>query len=151
MKKGIRMMKKIESVSHEIVDLLCLTTSKNRVEKELEKYLNQAVRVLYLNYQDHELVGFIGIEKQQGDIVIAHIGVLEPYRHQKIGSSMIDYVVKKYRPAVVSAETDAEGVGFYQRYGFEIQSLGEKYPGVERFNCVLDVALKSGLNEQVYS
>lgn len=130
------MMEKIESVSHEIVDLLSLATSKNRVEKALKRYLNQANRVLYLNYQGHELVGFIGIEKRQEGIVIAHIGVLETHRHQKIGSSMIDYVVIKYRPAVVLAETDAEGVGFYRRYGFEIQSLGEKYPGVERFNCV---------------
>src|SRR5579875_1752619 len=29
-------------------------------------------------------------------------------------------------------ETDGETVGFHQRCGFTVESLGEKYPGVER-------------------
>lgn len=32
----------------------------------------------------------------------------------------------------ITAETDHDAIAFYRRYGFEIQSLGEKYPGVER-------------------
>jgi hypothetical protein len=28
-------------------------------------------------------------------------------------------------------------VNFYRNIGFEITSLGEKYPGVERFQCIL--------------
>ncbi|GMA25018.1 N-acetyltransferase [Luteimicrobium album] len=35
------------------------------------------------------------------------------------------------------AETDAEAVGFYRRCGFDVVSLGERYPGVERFRCRL--------------
>jgi ribosomal protein S18 acetylase RimI-like enzyme len=33
------------------------------------------------------------------------------------------------------AETDEEAVEFYRNIGFSIQSLGEKYPGVDRFKC----------------
>lgn len=33
------------------------------------------------------------------------------------------------------AETDADAVGFYRHSGFEVMSLGEKYPGTERFSC----------------
>lgn len=46
---------------------------------------------------------------------------------------MIHFIASKY-PSIV-AETDDEAVDFYRRYGFFITSLGEKYPGVERFLC----------------
>lgn len=35
----------------------------------------------------------------------------------------------------MTAETDAEAAGFYRACGFQVRSLGEKYPGVERFAC----------------
>ena len=36
----------------------------------------------------------------------------------------------------IEAETDADAVGFYEQVGFTVTSLGESYPGVERFRCV---------------
>ncbi|GAA0394735.1 hypothetical protein GCM10008933_26940 [Paenibacillus motobuensis] len=42
-----------------------------------------------------------------------------------------------YHPAKIIAETDQDAIGFYSKIGFEIHSLGEKYPGVERFQCIL--------------
>lgn len=38
----------------------------------------------------------------------------------------------------IQAETDQEAVGFYRKAGFVITSLGEKYPGVERFSCFFE-------------
>ncbi len=35
----------------------------------------------------------------------------------------------------LQAETDRDAVGFYGKAGFTVTSLGEKYPGVERFAC----------------
>ncbi len=46
---------------------------------------------------------------------------------------MINYISDKY--PLIYAETDNDAVNFYWKYGFEITSLGEKYPGVERFLC----------------
>jgi len=46
---------------------------------------------------------------------------------------MINFMENEYTSIV--AETDHEAVDFYRRYGFFITSLGEKYPGVERFLC----------------
>ena len=37
------------------------------------------------------------------------------------------------------AETDADAIGFYQCCGFAVESLGELYPGVERFRCTLEI------------
>ena len=38
----------------------------------------------------------------------------------------------------MEAETDIEAVDFYKKIGFQTVSLGEKYPGVERFKCTLE-------------
>lgn len=43
------------------------------------------------------------------------------------------------KPERVIAETDEEAVNFYRSIGFEVYSLGEKYPGVERFRCIYEV------------
>jgi len=51
---------------------------------------------------------------------------------------MIDFIKDKYTLLVIAAETDKDAVDFYKKYGFKALSLGEKYPGVERFACVLE-------------
>ena len=66
---------------------------------------------------------------------ILHIAVDERKRHQGIGRRLIDAAVALESPREVQAETDHDAVEFYEHYGFSIQSLGEKYPGVERFQC----------------
>lgn len=48
---------------------------------------------------------------------------------------MIKCVCEIHSLSYISAETDRDAVGFYRKYGFQITSLGEKYPGVERFKC----------------
>ncbi|WP_342769228.1 GNAT family N-acetyltransferase [Brevibacillus nitrificans] len=60
-------------------------------------------------------------------------------REHGYGSQLIDLLLQKYKRKVIAAETDQEAVGFYRKYGFLIKSLGEKYPGVERFHCVYSV------------
>jgi len=38
---------------------------------------------------------------------------------------------------MITAETVRDAVKFYWSSGFKVTSLGEKYPGVERFLCEL--------------
>lgn len=47
----------------------------------------------------------------------------------------VEAILDRFHPSVLSAETDAEAVGFYRSCGFTVRSLGEKYPGTERFLC----------------
>jgi ribosomal protein S18 acetylase RimI-like enzyme len=47
------------------------------------------------------------------------------------------------RLGTLEAETDSEALAFYRRIGFRVESLGEKYPGVERFRCVLHAAAEA--------
>ncbi|MED4907461.1 GNAT family N-acetyltransferase [Brevibacillus centrosporus] len=67
---------------------------------------------------------------------LQHIAVRAASREHGYGSQLIDLLIQKYKSKVIAAKTDQEAFGFYRKYGFQIKSLGEKYPGVERFLCV---------------
>ena len=85
-----------------------------------------------------DLVGFIGFRFQPpDDAVIRHIAVRRDHRGQGIGRQMILYVYNTYGLSVIFAETDHDAVEFYRKVGFTVESLGEKYPGIERFACKL--------------
>lgn len=86
---------------------------------------------------DDQLIGLLGLEHdiaQRG--VIRHIVVHPTRRGKGIGRLMVVQATARFGLRELSAETDAEAVGFYQRCGFTVQSLGEKYPGRERFHCM---------------
>lgn len=48
---------------------------------------------------------------------------------------MIEQVVQDEGLCELEAETDLEAVDFYRKCGFTVATLGEKYPGVQRFSC----------------
>ena len=50
---------------------------------------------------------------------------------------MILETSSNYNLQEIIAETDKDAVAFYRKVGFKIQSIGEKYPGTERFLCKL--------------
>ncbi len=90
------------------------------------------------------VVGLIGLRIDSlGQAVIKHISVSVDIRRHGIGRYMLNYVIEKYSLTKLAAETDNEAVGFYQKCGFTVMSLGEKYPGVERFQCELNLRILS--------
>lgn len=120
-----------------IFKLLEHATSTDKVMEEYNLYQQIEARRLYGWKDNNTYVACIGIEKLGGRVAeIKHIAVMPKNRNQHLGSKMINYVLKEIGIRRLIAETDHEAVGFYQRYGFTISSLGEKYPGVERFLCV---------------
>lgn len=72
-----------------------------------------------------------------GEAVIGHIAVAPAYRLRGIGRSLVDDALRRFELSALTAKTDATAVGFHRSCGFEIRSLGELYPGVERFRCEL--------------
>ena len=74
---------------------------------------------------------------------ITHIAVTPERRRTGLGQAMVQELVAMGRLEKVVAETDRDAVGFYIRCGFMVESLGEKYPGVERFRCVLELLPES--------
>ncbi|MGG0292531.1 GNAT family N-acetyltransferase [Bacillus pacificus] len=87
-------------------------------------------------YEEKACIGMeiIGANKAR----ICHIAVVPQYRHKGIAVQMIKEIVRMHQLTYIEAETDSEGVKFYKKIGFQIKSLGEKYPGIERFHCYLE-------------
>lgn len=91
---------------------------------------------LFASYRDGKLVGVIGIDAPAEDVeVITQIAVARASRQMGIGRAMIDDAMRDLSFRVLQAETDDDAVGFYRSCGFQVRSLGEKYPGVERYLC----------------
>lgn len=123
--------KQLEPFMHK---LLSYATSESKVHQEYEKYLTCDDRILYKYESNDVIIGCIGIEIINNNACeIKHIAVSLSEREKGIGSKMINHISTKYQ--VIEAETDMDAVGFYRKIGFKITSLGQKYPGVERFLC----------------
>lgn len=88
-----------------------------------------------------ELVGLIGLRLDSPrTATLRHIVVRQDHRGMDIGREMIQALCRRYSLKELAAETDRDAVTFYRKAGFEVDSLGEKYPGVERFRCRLRIA-----------
>lgn len=138
--EGTCFMKEIKSTSIQpkVRELLSFATSEKNVEKEYDLYMQSPGRKLYKYDLETEVAGCIGIELLGPKrCEIKHIAVSSNCRGIGIGSKMISFILEKYSVSFMSAETDKDAVNFYRKYGFKITSLGEKYPGVERFQCIL--------------
>ena len=103
--------------------------------KEYQEHSDQPILAVEAS---GELVGFIGLRLEPPHrAVIRHIAVHRGHRRQGVGKQMILEVCRSYRLRELDAETDRDAVVFYRKVGFKVQSLGEKYPGTERFLCRL--------------
>ncbi|MCJ8010535.1 GNAT family N-acetyltransferase [Paenibacillus sp. KQZ6P-2] len=109
------------------------------VEKTIREYESNEDWQLY-GYEDGELlVGLTGYEKSGSEVILRHIAVIPENRGLGYGRGMILEIMTKEKPERVIAETDEEAVDFYRNLGFVVSSLGEQYPGIERFRCVYEV------------
>ncbi|AKP76820.1 GNAT family N-acetyltransferase [Priestia aryabhattai] len=135
-------MKEITStmVNPTIKKLLSYATLEEKVDGEYKKYTCLPSRKLYSIEVNGDTVSCIGVKFLNAkEAVIKHIAVLPKERGKGIGSSIIRFLCKNYDIHSIFAETDKEAVNFYSKFGFQITSLGEKYPGVERFLCEFKV------------
>lgn len=128
----------MEAVRHLLAE--CMWADDERVEEELQLYLQEDALKLYGSFVNGELAGLIGLCCLGEEIVIRHFAVKTKWRHKRLGSGMIREIVRTSKVGMLKAETDHEAVGFYTNAGFTVTSLGEKYPGVERFQCVLSLS-----------
>ncbi|MHB9057548.1 MAG: GNAT family N-acetyltransferase [Bacillota bacterium] len=72
-----------------------------------------------------------------GAVEIRHLAVAPGRRGRGLGREMVFALPTVCTCLDVVAETDHDAVGFYRRIGFSLESLGELYPGTERFRCRL--------------
>jgi ribosomal protein S18 acetylase RimI-like enzyme len=107
-----------------------------RLEALATAYTTHPDKELHAWIEGGSIVGIVALEHLPfSTIRIAQIGVAPSRRGRRIGSAMIEHVERTYPAFALEAETDRDAVGFYRALGFEVESLGEKYPGIERFRC----------------
>ncbi|WP_442604321.1 GNAT family N-acetyltransferase [Paenibacillus sp. KN14-4R] len=116
----------------------------DKLKATVEVYRTSRVLELYGCVSEDHLVGIIGCaERPDNQLEITHLAVHPDSRGAGFGRGIILELIEIKQPASLIAETDEEAVDFYRSIGFTIVSLGEKYPGVERFECKYEVDQES--------
>lgn len=115
----------------------CMWAGEAQAQEELGKYRTEDSLELLGTFVDGELAGLLGIRLGTEEVEICHLAVQTRLRGRGIGSAMVEELRKCKKAKTLQAETDKDAVSFYRKCGFVITSLGEKYPGTERFSCVL--------------
>lgn len=111
-----------------------------RLELTIARYEDAANGLRLLGYESEgDLIGIVGFTIGEAKrMVLHHLAVLPEVRGAGFGRGMILELLHEYEPAVVEAETDEEAVHFYRSIGFRVESVGERYPGAERFLCTYE-------------
>ncbi|XID94858.1 GNAT family N-acetyltransferase [Paenibacillaceae bacterium WGS1546] len=109
----------------------------DRLEQTLESYREDPSQELYGYEKEGELIGIIGFRlDSELRLIVQHLAVLPEHRGLGYGRGLILEAIELKGPSRIVAETDEDAVDFYRNIGFEVESLGERYPGVERFQCI---------------
>ncbi|OAB43357.1 GNAT family N-acetyltransferase [Paenibacillus glacialis] len=113
-----------------------------------DKSLNAAIQLyegkeslqLYGFEDEKLLVGLIGFEIDEERILtVNHLAILPENRLKGYGRGIFFELIEAQKPSRIMTETDEDAVDFYRNIGFVVISLGEIYPGVERFQCIYEV------------
>src|SRR5690625_642300 len=87
-----------------------------------------------------KVVGIIGYQLSgTRTLHVQHIAVHPEERGQEYGRGLMIGVIDTQQPQMILAETDEDTVDFYRNIGFTVESVGEEYPGHERFRCTYEV------------
>ena len=112
--------------------------TEEKLDRIFDEKYSSSNTALYLFLDNDEAIGVIGIKWTRNTVAeILHIAVDSTRRNRGVGREMIDGLLKKEDISELVAETDKDAVDFYRRCCFNVNSLGEKYPGTERFLCIL--------------
>jgi ribosomal protein S18 acetylase RimI-like enzyme len=108
---------------------------RDRADHIVEQYHRDPGLVLLRASIGGELVGVVGYTVKDTDVVVLHKATREDFCRSGVGRQMLQAVCEAtpnhFR---LVAETDSNAVGFYIANGFLAESVGEKYPGIERFH-----------------
>lgn len=112
--------------------------SLDRLMKRAERYKADINIIAYGMRMDSTYCGVIILDiNNPKHPVINDIAVAKVHQKQGIGSCLIQHINIMLQPEEIIAETDEDAVEFYRKIGFNVISLGEKYPGILRYECRL--------------
>ncbi|MEV2226880.1 GNAT family N-acetyltransferase [Nocardia vinacea] len=110
---------------------------RSRLPAVVRRYIDTPAADLIAARIDDALVAVVGYEIRRNQVTLLHIAATESHRNRGIGSHLLTAIRSRHPALSIVAETDNTSLGFYLARGFTAESLGEKYPGVERFRVEL--------------
>jgi ribosomal protein S18 acetylase RimI-like enzyme len=123
-----------------VVDLLALAVGGNpsQLRETVQRYRDDPAITLLAARDNDVHLGIAGYTVGYKEITLLHIATAQAARQSGVGRRLLG-AVRRASPTTLPliAETDTDTVGFYTATGFTVISLGEKYPGVERFRARL--------------
>ncbi|MCZ0730649.1 GNAT family N-acetyltransferase [Mycolicibacterium iranicum] len=125
-----------------IIELLAFAVGdgEERLNQAVQRYREEPIgRLLVAVTEQQRPVGILGYLVTDAEATVLHVATAPNMRGTGVGTSLL-MGLQRLVPAGLSivAETDSEAVSFYRSNGFSVTSLGEKYPGVERFRVTLE-------------
>jgi ribosomal protein S18 acetylase RimI-like enzyme len=109
---------------------------EDRLKHTINEYQSNSNLDIFGYVAEEEVIGVLGIEISEQLIVhIRHLSVHPNFRGLGYGRGLLMELIELKKPDQLIAETDEQAVDFYRSVGFTIVSLGEQYPGIERFQC----------------
>lgn len=109
---------------------------EQHVSPDLEIDADEAKCTYFNIYQDHQAVATARVSPTNDNGVhIQRVAVLKAFRHQKLGSDLIQAIIQyardnDYKYAVLGAQDHAQS--FYKKLGFEV--IGKQYTEVGIFH-----------------
>ena len=113
--------------------------TKKRIQRRIAGY-ERDPHVLALAYMEEKVPVGILILREEGESTyeILDFAVLPFRRREGLGRQMLNACRRQLPMRMILAETDDDAVGFYRKYGFSIQELGDVYhSGITRYLCRL--------------
>ena len=122
-----------------ILPLLAPSVFKPTPEKlrsRAEKYFNNPNTHIYACREGGKYIGIVVFEVVGTNATVLDIAVDEACRKQGIGSALLSFVFDKFNISELTAETDDDAVGFYQKLGFSIAETKTVFD-TKRYVCTI--------------
>lgn len=101
-----------------------------------EAFRDSEDRVFWVALLDGLPAGGCGVVASSADVAtIRYLAVDRKLRGRGLGRCLVETAIARTDRSVVEAETDDDTTAFYAKCGFDVESLGEKYPGTVRYLC----------------
>ena len=120
-----------------ILPLLAPSVFKPTPEKlrsRAEKYIKRPNTHIYACREGGKYIGIVVFEVVGTNATVLDIAVNENCRKQGIGSALLSFVLKTFNISELTAETDDDAVGFYQKFGFTVTEIKTIY-NTRRYLC----------------
>ena len=109
--------------------------TEERLLNRAKKYQEDESTNIYVYKEDGRYKGIVIFKIVNNSAAILDIAVKPEYQGQGIGSKFIDFIFNHFNAQNITAETDDDAIGFYQKYGFTVADTKVEFD-TKRYVCV---------------